>query len=537
VRITRPGIEDESPDPTSQRLSLVVIGGLLVIGALLLIGAVEGIAPSLPVTSLPRRLWAQARDRMARDAVPDLRIDVPFRDYQHLLTMRERALDLGYVERSEDDRAAARLSLGERAVDATLFFPEGRANRLEAEDRWPLLGRVRDGGTLMGARTFSLTPADRETFRVAAYLAALRDRELPAGDLHLVRLWINGRRWGIYALEGFYEPSSDPGGGVWVAFDPAAYLKAEAAMGGDWSGRGFRYARPTTANAMGPQADLVADTPALAAARSDAVARLEALASGRLRPAEAFDPEVMGEFLALTTLWRGAPTLNWCGLWFAYDPQSGRFTPIGTRAGTEPAETRLPPMVYFDDPEIQRAYLLALREIADPATSNAMRPALEMRWAGGGWHLTGASDFDAVWEALLRHQAQIRRMIEPARTLYADADERDGALVLRLRSTQAFPVEVVGLDLGGILVPPDRAWVQPAVDRAVVPTMDDALVLTGSTGTMASPVELHIPLEDLPMAMEGRRGEIHVVTRLWGLDDQRLVMPVRDAHPMEPEGP
>jgi len=71
----------------------------------------------------------------------------------------------------------------------------------------------------------------------------------------------------------------------------------------------------------------------------------------------------------------------------------------------------------------------------------------------------------------------------------------------------------------------------------VVPTMNDAVVLTGSTDTMASPVELRIPLEDLPIAMEGRRGEIHVVTRLWGLDDQRLVMPVREAHPLETEGP
>jgi hypothetical protein len=123
-------------------------------------------------------------------------------------------------------------------------------------------------------------------------------------------------------------------------------------------------------------------------------------------------------------------------------------------------------------------------------------------------------------------------MLEPARTLYADADEADGTLILRLRPTQRFPVEIIGFDVGGAFLPVDTLWIRPETVSGLVPTADRSVVLAGFTGAMAPSVELRIPLTAMPVAMEGRRDEIRVLTRLWGLDDQELVMPVREAYPL-----
>jgi hypothetical protein len=535
VRVTRQHIRAETPRRAPSDRSLLILGALVGLGVLLGLGLATDRLALAGVTALPRRIWSQATRLLAPDAVPDLQVDIAFEDYQRLLTMREAALEVGFVERAGMDDAEARLSIGDRQADVMLAFPEGPVELLRREGGWPLVGYAREGADWIGGREFALSPADAETFQVAGYLAALRRAGLPATELHLVQVWVNGDRWGLYALERLYDADAQRADTSVLSFDPGAYFEAYAALGEGLVGDGFSYARPMTTRRMGlprmPQTELFEDDPELAARHAGAIARLDAVASERLRPAAAFDPEAMGRFLALTTLWRGKPTLNWLELSLLYDAQRGTFTPIGSRDGTAPAVTVLPD-AYRDDPEIQRAYLLALQEIADPGYLAGVRGALEARWAAEAWSLSGAGAFDAAWAALTRHHAQIQRMLEPARTLYADADEADGTLILRLRPTQRFPVEIIGFDVGGAFLPVDTLWIRPETVSGLVPTADRSVVLAGFTGAMAPSVELRIPLTAMPVAMEGRRDEIRVLTRLWGLDDQELVMPVREAYPL-----
>jgi hypothetical protein len=333
------------------------------------------------------------------------------------------------------------------------------------------------------------------------------------------------------------DPSATP---IVVAFDPSAFFDAGDGEGALGMGSGIRYARIATFRGWGlaldSQAESFEDDPALAAAHAAWVARFDAVATGAVEPAAIFDVEGMGRHLALTTLWYGTPALDWRELSLLVDAEGDSLMPVGSRDSAR-TEGITDPLGYLDDPQIQRAYLLALQEMAEPVYLDALRAEIAPRWTDQGWSASGLGSLDAMWDVLRRNQAHIRRMLAPARTLYADAGEDEDVLVLRLRNVQPFPVEVLGLELGGeTFLPLQQAWIS-AEDRPWLAVPHQArVILRARWDRMAPVIDVRVPLSALPIVMEGREDEIRVITRLWGLEAQQLVMPVRESYSLSGGG-
>ena len=473
--------------------------------------------------SFARRPALTAASLLRRSDLPTLTLDVKLARYLELVDRRDQALRTGANAVSAQDFVSATITGPDGPVPIWLRLAAGPATGL-AGARWPLEAVSRQDATLFGQRAFTLTPADAGTLSTWGYLETLRRAGLLASPYRLVLLTLNGSSKGLYAEEA--HPSS-----AWLAapgrpevavvyFDAAAYWEAWAWQTVAPTGDGF------------PTARAAVDCPATEAAASavclDALRALQALQSGTLAPSAVLDVDETAKFLALTTLWRGSPELDWRSLYLAYDPTTARLTPIGTGSRPLPAAP-LPPSL-LDDPQLQVAVGRALAQYSSPDYLAQLQAELGADLETVEWDLwPDLGDVADPWTALEAHQAAMRRQLAPERTLLASVETADeSALVLRLTNVLPFPVQVASLEVGEAgLLPIDPAWVDES-DRALLVDGVEAVVLRAAAAPR--PVHLRVPLAALP-AGYGQDGlaadPLRVVTSLYLLAGEQVVVAVQ----------
>ncbi len=482
-----------------------------------------------PVTSLftsfVRRPAFTAAALLHRSDLPTLYVDARFEDYQILLDKRSQAIRLGVNVVSDQDYVPMSMSLDDISVPVQTRLVEGPAKALESE-AWPFQVIVQDSKTLLDLHRFTLVPADTAALSTWGYLETLRRANLLTPRYHLIRLVFNGKPKGIYVMEEqlTVESLSDrerPENTV-VHFDQSVYWDTYARLGNALSGSGFQYVQ-IVADCIPPQET---DTPSACA---DAVYHLQTLASGERALSDVINAEQMGTFLALTTLWHGTSELDWRTTRLAYDPVTARFEPIGAGHALSPVAPL--PDYFIDDPLIQMAYARALVEFSRPDYVAQLQADLgndleTLQQALG----IDMGYLELPWTTLETHQAVMRHMIAPSQTLFARVEasgDADDALVVCLSNVQPFPVEIIGLDIGeNVFLDVTPAWIEES-DRALLVDMPDAVIVRAAVTSVPQDVRLRVPPGALPRGREWdwqNPGEIQIVTRLFGLTDQNIIV-------------
>ncbi len=455
-----------------------------------------------------------------RSDLPTLHVDLDFEDYQRLLDKRDQALRLGVNVATDQDDVPATMRHAGAAAAVQIRLLEGPAAALSGE-AWPFEIAVQNDGTLFDLRRFTLVPADDTALSTWGYLETLRRADLLSPRYHLVRLVVNGYDRGLYALEE--QPAAElliaqgRAESVVVTFDQSAYWEAAARLGDALPGSGFQYAQV----ALAPLDDAGGFV-----ACDDAADLLRALQAGEIAPSAAFDVDRMATLLALTTLWRGTSELDWRTVRFAYDPATTRLEPIAAGAAIAPVAPL--PDVFAADPALQVATARALAQFSRPDYLAQLQTDLETDLETLQLAVAVEMGYlELPWPVLEAHQAVMRHQIAPARTLFATIEADETALVLRLGNVQPFPVEIVGLDVGeNVLLTVDPTWVAES-DRSLLVDVPGAVVLRAAVGSTTHYLHLRVPPEALPTGRElvGQPpGEVRVVTRLFGLETQQVVV-------------
>jgi hypothetical protein len=470
--------------------------------------------------SLIQRPAFTATALLHRSDLPALYVDMRFENYQRLLDERSQALRLGVNVASDQDYVPASISCNDISTAVQMRLLGGPVEGLRSE-AWPFEVVVQDDGTLLDLRRFTLAPTDATVLSTWGYLETLRRADLLSPRYYLVQLVLNGSPKGVYTLEE--QPTAEslsdwgrPESAV-VHFDQSAYWDAYAQLREALPGSGFQYAQ------------IVADCALTLSACDDAVHHLRSLQSGERALSDVMDADRVGTFLALTTLWRGTSELDWRTAHLAYDPATARFELIGASGVLSPI-ARLPDH-FTDDPLVQMAYARALMEFSHPdylaQLQGDLEDDLEVLQQALGAEM---GYLELPWAALETHQAVMRHQIAPSRTLLAHVeanDDADGALVVHLSNVQPFPVEIVGLDIGeNVFLDVNLAWVI-ASDRVLLVDVPDAVVLRAAVASTPRDVRLRVPSEVLPRGHEWdwqNPGEVHIVTRLFGLTSQNIVI-------------
>ncbi len=478
---------------------------------------------------------------LGQDQLPILHVDMDFESYQYLLTQRERALQRGVQLASLTDQGNVQVTFtyAETRVDADVRLLEGPATMFEG-DRWPFQTTALDPDGVLGMQWATLTPAHADSLLSWGYLASLRAKGHLAPRYTIARLVVNGKDWGLYALEELPSNAMLEAQGrsqaVLACFDPHRYLHAQGSTGTvPLPGHGFAYAETTVTRALGAtreeRAEALEDDASLRAAQTEVLDLLHKLETGQIPPSQIFPPEMWGEFLALTTLWRGTPALDWQRLCLAYDPTTQHFELIGKVAqAVHTLPTTTLPNFFLDDPTIQRAYVVALEMTLEAAY--VPRLQAELGSSLETLRLATSNDFGyppSPWAILAENQTLIQRQLAPPLPLEAVLTESNRTLVITLSNLQPYPVEVLGIDWGENFVSvlnPD--WVADDATPYLVNTPTEGLVLRALSTETPHPIALHIPHTALPTETEGTSGNISIVARLWGLEEPRITVPVQE---------
>ncbi|HOU13664.1 MAG TPA: hypothetical protein PKZ84_11155 [Anaerolineae bacterium] len=459
--------------------------------------------------------WRDPRGTLAawtaRADFPALYLDLKLANFQQLTALRARALEFGAYLAEDGEVVPATLTLDNKTVDTDLSLPEIEAAALTG-DRWPFVVTLRDGKTLYDMRQATLWPVNdalpwQRTLLSQSYRAALRARGLPTTASQVVRLTVNGANWGLYVMEEtpLSALAAFPDHAL-VYFDRRAYLETQPVVSYD----SFAYARIVVANATGNARD-----PALAALRADVTRILRGVEQGTYAPSVAFEPQPLADFMALTMLWRGDFALDWRSLYLLYNPTTRRFTPLGT--APLPGAALPLPSAFTNHPALQSAYVQALAAYSQPEFLAAVRDSEAWR--------EDEAIAGARLDELLEHQARMRALVAPSRTISAALVEVEDGWQLTLTNVMPFPVEVLGLAIGDRAeLPLDAAWVTEA-ERAYLRGAAEGIALPAQTTELAQPVVVRVPLTALRAVAPGTPEAVTLVTRIWGLDT-RIVVPV-----------
>lgn len=422
----------------------------------------------------------------------ELRLDIEHVDFLRLAKKREEALKRNLLVSDTDDFVPARIRTADQNLRVEVRL-KGDLRDHWADDKWSLRVKVKGEDTLLGIKQFSLQhPRTRGYVSEWVYHEALRREGLPALRYRFVRVHLNGKDMGIYALEEHFEKrlieSNDLREGPIVRFSEELAWAEAARQGFLRFGEGKELG--------GAGSFLAADVDAFQTTRwiedetahavyRRALALLDGFRAGTVRTSEAFDAGKLARFLAVSELLGSAHAAGWRNMRFYYNPVTALLEPIGFDAGGHgvlpiPALVYTIPRVYtpqrggdyyynylwfdrvFADDELYAAYVRELERVSTPEYLRGLLADL-----GPGIdecvEILNAEfpEVDFSDRVLWENRAYIRSMLEPERAVQANVVARDErGLVLAVGNLQYLPVEVLGVARGAEVVARPRGGPQ-----------------------------------------------------------------------------
>lgn len=431
----------------------------------------------------PLRNWAEVPGRLsALTASPDrIEIDIKLRDYLEIVKKREDALAARLLVASAEDFVPATLRVEGRSIPARLRL-KGDLQDHWAGDKWSYRIRLRNGESLWGMREFSIQdPSTRSFLSEWLYHENLKRGGLPALRYRFVDVTVNGKAMGIYALEEHFGKELIERAGLRegpiVRFDEDASWKEVRDQG--W----LTYTDPRALTGSGAylasgvdgfNSNAWLDDEARREQYLQAVHLLEGFRRGLMPPSEVFDLPKLAKFFAISDLHGAAHATSWRNCRFYYNPVTARLEPIGFDGTSNPPPVQgiipmWPALIrqagfyrqhYYDtilsDMEFYAEYLRALEIVAREGYLESLLEELdsELKLNERILH-RDFPDFSYSAESLYENRRYIRSVLNPPKAIHAHlVSATESQFEIQIGNLQILPVEVLGLQLGELTVPP-----------------------------------------------------------------------------------
>lgn len=475
-------------------------------------------APVLPtVTPMPTPAPPPGNE------LPMLSITIPPTYFEQIAAVRERALKLGILLAQDNIEVPATLRYDNVDMPISISLKGDWVDHLRG-DKWSFRVKMDNNYRLFGMAVFSLhNPPVRQYANEWAYMANLRRDGLLGLRYQFVNVTLNGQLQGIYALEeGFskelFEAQQRREGLI---------LRYNEDLIWTWRSLSLNRYIPHGIDAFYVideyQGGRIAQAAGLSNQRQVAFGMLRGVWSGQMRASDVFDADMMGRFLALTSLWGGRHGLAWHNLRYYYNPLSTRLEPIGFNANAldvNSAGLDVSPDMFYHDALLQAAFVKAALEITSPEYLRQLEADLGPQFAG--LNQTFSAEFGELplpWGTLRSRAQEIRQRIQPYRTVYAYLPLGESN-VIEIGNFLDWPVQLVGVESGGRAISLERSWVLSDSQALLAPGAN-ALALKALAGDAKDVAYVHIRVPQSVISLTDS-SPITVVTRLLGgTDEQR----------------
>lgn len=496
-----------------------------------------------------------------RERLPEVRIDMKFKNLQKIAAKREDALRARILDSSDDDFVKADWSYQGRTLPVAMRLKGDWVDHLHGE-KWSYRVEVDGDETFLGLRRFSIQhPATRNYLFEWAYLEHLRGEDIPAPRYEFAHVWFNGRDLGIYAVEEHFSKelieSQRRRAGLIVKYDETTLWRQRthnAKRQGPYTDA-FLFDPDDgifDPNAFTAPIDVfggkkIAANPTLAAERDAAVGLLRGYSEGRLEASEVFDIERTGKFLAIVDLWSAEHQLDWHNLRFYYNPITGRLEPIGFdgEPPVQPAYLLLSPWWSLDlvkDPAVASVYVRELRRMITPAYLAGLEQRMGARYAALQSALVREFGLlPAPWTILTERARRIAIELAPVKGVIAISERPPGAAADRvsIRNVAALPVEIGGVRVAGEQTEPALALLAAGQSGAVV--RGEQVYLRPTSSSRAGAAAEYVSFASPPLGGRTEPPALEVLYRLAG--DEAWSVETVAAYPAAmtrtvlPEGP
>ncbi|NLG28282.1 MAG: hypothetical protein GX557_10250, partial [Chloroflexi bacterium] len=382
------------------------------------------------------------------------------------------------------------------------------------------------------------------------YLTELRRAGVLAPRYSFANLVVNGERWGLYAVEeGFSKElleSSARRESVIVRFDESRLWQRTAwsdpaEQSGGWD-PAVNYASAAYAEADEFNSTRVQSDPVLSAQSRAALGLLRGYQSGALGASEVFDVDLMGRFLAQTTLWHAGHALVWFNMRYYYNPVTTRLEPIGYDALALRSETFVEGLAQFDELPIAQAYAREARRIANPTFLSELQTrygAEFERYRAALLQEFAPADLEPPWETLKSRGALLAAVFvdqtQPVYT-YRAQDGAASALRVQVGNILAYPVALERISVADVSIAIKPDWLSQS-DGDLIYAGQERVILKRANEVSPRYVTLTVPAEQaaqlLPARSTAFTDTLQLAARVIGLDEPYSVTVRSDYPPMQ----
>jgi hypothetical protein len=481
--------------------------------------------------------------RLTND-LPILYFDIGFRDFQALARQREEALERGILLHGDDDWRRAQIRVQGETIPVRVRLKGDWTDHL-GENKWSFRVDTRGDATLMGMRSFSVqSPATREFLNEWLYLEELRRYGILAPRYTFVNVFVNGDNWGIYALEESFSKelleSQGRREGVIVRFDEDLQWRHRAltydASLGELSFRldpiAYTLGKLDFAQVDEFNTTRTRNDPILEEQSITAMGLLRGFQKHELSPAEVFDTDLMGQYLAHTSLWAAGHGVVWHNERYYYNPLTSQLEPIGYDAmPLAQGYLHFVDLAQYDDLSVMESYAQEVTRIAQPGYLEEFKATYLEEFER--YQNILADEFptyalEPPWEQLSERQRLLEASLHPPQTVhtYLGGNMPSTTVDLQVGNIVRYPVVLRQLKVGEQVVEMRPDWVLDS-DWGLLEAGAKPEVVLRSADLALEYVSLQIPAtvvnELLPADTTLYSNTLQLVTSLYGVEDEIIV--------------
>lgn len=432
------------------------------------------------ITTFSSNYWA------GMDADPEnISIEIKDKDFKFLEKNRNAALERGVIINDLDgDYVSAELEYQGKKIKVKLRLKGHMTDHLQ-NDKWSFRIKVKDKDSFMGMKRFSIQhPGTRGYVYEWIYHELMKREGVIALRYKFINVTVNGRDWGIYAVEENFEneliDNNARKRGPIIRFNPDMYWVHRYNMMEKKSSVD-EYATYYSAN---PEAYREADVLSDSTQRSyylKAIALIEGMRIGKLGMEQVFDISRLAKFHAIIDLVGGENSIDWSDVKYYYNPITQRLEPIAYESFTDFTMKKIAGTYkyvqldsntnyenwhtnLFSNQQFFKEYIKELERISSPVyldnffseANSDLKKNLAIVYKEFPY-----KKFDK--QGYYRNQKMIKKILETPNVFHAYySSVSNNQIHLQLGSIESLPIEITSLFVGGKLAVSSVPVILPA---------------------------------------------------------------------------
>lgn len=418
------------------------------------------------------------------------------KDFKVLEKNRQQALERGVIINDMDgEYVPAEIEYQRKKIKIKLRLKGHMTDHLQ-DNKWSFRIKVQNKDFFMGMKRFSIQhPGTRGYIYEWIYHELMRHEGVIALRYKFINVSVNGKDWGIYAVEENFEKelieNNQRKKGPILRFDPDMYwvhrynmMKSESAID--------EFASYYSANPVAYREEDILKDSVQANNYLKGIALMEGIRNKKITVENAFDIKLLAKFHAVIDLVGGQHAIDWSDIKYYYNPVTNRLEPIAYESFTKFPIRELSGMyrfsvpdslhnyvdwhtTLFSDPAFFKAYAEALNRIADPEYLNTFFSKLNDELKQNLAILNKEFAFKKFDKELYyKSQRMIKKMLDPPRAILAYYNGIDNSTIrLQVGNIESLPVEVKSVTIGNYTLKLDTAFVVPSKQANVIVQFSD----------------------------------------------------------------